>query len=112
MRSSVIGTTLLEDADGGVLTLTLNRPERRNAIDPELRDALAAAIDRAATDEDVRRASARRPHASCFARAASGSCPCTAASHGSSSCSGWRAPRRSSSAATTSMPLRRTTPAC
>lgn len=54
MGSSATQTTLLEDLDLGVLTLTLNRPERRNAIDPELRDALAAAIDRAATDEVVR----------------------------------------------------------
>jgi enoyl-CoA hydratase/carnithine racemase len=29
----------------GVLTLTLDRPARRNAIDPELRDALRAALD-------------------------------------------------------------------
>lgn len=38
----------------GVLTLVLNRPERRNAIDPELRDALAGALDEAATDSAVR----------------------------------------------------------
>src|SRR4029453_551025 len=38
---------------GGVLTLTLNRPERRNAIDPELRDALRAALDEAALDSTV-----------------------------------------------------------
>lgn len=38
----------------GVLTLTLSRPERRNAIDPELRDALAAAVDAAAQDPAVR----------------------------------------------------------
>ncbi len=31
----------------------MNRPERRNALDAELRDALAAAIDQAATDESV-----------------------------------------------------------
>ena len=38
----------------GVVVLTLNRPERRNAIDPALRDALAAALDAAATDPAVR----------------------------------------------------------
>ena len=38
---------------GGVLTLTLNRPERRNAIDPELRDDLRAALDEAALDSTV-----------------------------------------------------------
>ena len=34
--------------DGGVLSLTLNRPERYNAIDPELRDRLVEAFDTAA----------------------------------------------------------------
>ncbi|MEA2169351.1 MAG: enoyl-CoA hydratase [Solirubrobacteraceae bacterium] len=38
----------------GVLTLTLDRPDRRNAIDGEMRDALAAALDAAATSGDVR----------------------------------------------------------
>jgi enoyl-CoA hydratase/carnithine racemase len=40
MRSSVVSDTLLTDRAEGVLTRTLNRPERRTAIDPELRDAL------------------------------------------------------------------------
>ena len=44
---------LLEELVGGVLVLTLNRPERRNAIDPALRDALAAAVDRAGDDPGV-----------------------------------------------------------
>ncbi len=35
---------LVRAQEGGVLTLTLNRPGRRNALDPELRDALAAAL--------------------------------------------------------------------
>lgn len=46
-------TVLLEELVGGVLVLTLNRPERRNAIDPALRDALSAAIDRAGGDPAV-----------------------------------------------------------
>jgi enoyl-CoA hydratase/carnithine racemase len=54
MTSSAVEPTLLATLQGGVLTLTLHRPERRNAIDPELRDALAAVLDRAGTDEDVR----------------------------------------------------------
>jgi len=54
MRSSVAGEPLRSSSGNGVLTLTLNRPERRNAIDPELRDALAAALDAAATDPAVR----------------------------------------------------------
>ncbi len=43
-----------EKDEDGVLTLTLNRPERRNAIDQELHLALTEAIDGAATDEAVR----------------------------------------------------------
>jgi enoyl-CoA hydratase/carnithine racemase len=54
MGSTGLVVPLLEDTADGVLTLTLNRPERRNAIDADLRDALAAAIDRAATSESVR----------------------------------------------------------
>jgi enoyl-CoA hydratase/carnithine racemase len=54
MRSSTVDATLLTERADGVLTLTLNRPERRNAIDPALRDALAAALDDAATDGAVR----------------------------------------------------------
>jgi enoyl-CoA hydratase/carnithine racemase len=52
MGSSVTDT-LLTRQDRGVLTLTLNRPDRRNAIDPDLREALAAALDAAAADPDV-----------------------------------------------------------
>jgi enoyl-CoA hydratase/carnithine racemase len=54
MPSSVAVDKLQEELANGVLTLTLNRPERRNAIDSELRDALAAAVDEAATDDSVR----------------------------------------------------------
>ena len=39
---------LLTSADGGILTLTLNRPHRRNAVTPLMRDALIAALDDAA----------------------------------------------------------------
>ena len=54
MRSSVADGPLRSSTGDGVLTLTLHRPERRNAIDPELREALAAALDAAATDPHVR----------------------------------------------------------
>lgn len=40
--------------DEGVLTLTLNRPEKRNALDTALIDALADGIARAEVDRDVR----------------------------------------------------------
>jgi len=45
---------LLESLDDGLLTLTLNRPERRNALNPELGLRLVEAATRAATDPDVR----------------------------------------------------------
>jgi methylglutaconyl-CoA hydratase len=46
--------TLLTALDGGVLTLTLNRPEKRNALDAALIDALHAGLDRADLDAAVR----------------------------------------------------------
>lgn len=45
---------LLTSRDGGVLTLTLNRPRRKNAIDGELWDALRAQLTVARDDADVR----------------------------------------------------------
>lgn len=45
---------LLCDRDGGVLTLTLNRPHRRNAITSELWAALGEALTTAADDPGVR----------------------------------------------------------
>src|SRR5438034_3965355 len=51
--SSTTSGSLRSSLAGGVLTLTLDRPKRRNAIDPELRDALRAALDGAAVDADV-----------------------------------------------------------
>lgn len=38
----------------GVLLIALNRPDRRNAIDDAMADALRAAFERAATDAEVR----------------------------------------------------------
>lgn len=45
---------LLTRRENGVLWLTLNRPERKNSISPELRDELLAALDEARSDDDVR----------------------------------------------------------
>ncbi|WP_304307475.1 enoyl-CoA hydratase [Pseudacidovorax intermedius] len=47
-------TELIEQLDGGVLTLTLNRPERLNALTPRMTDALLAALRHAAIDPQVR----------------------------------------------------------
>lgn len=48
------GHLLKTSAEGGVLTLGLNRPEKRNALNGGLVQALSGALARAATEEDVR----------------------------------------------------------
>ena len=46
--------TLLTSVAGGVLTLTLNRPDKRNALDGATVDALISALDQARLDAAVR----------------------------------------------------------
>lgn len=46
--------TVLENLDAGVLRLTLNRPDKLNAFNDEMHEALRACIDRAARDGAVR----------------------------------------------------------
>ena len=48
------GHVLVERRAGGVLSLTMNRPERRNAITVAMYAALADAIEGAANDETIR----------------------------------------------------------
>lgn len=48
------GGVLLRERRGGVEILTLNRPEKRNALNRELLDALAATFAELETDDDVR----------------------------------------------------------
>ena len=45
---------LIELASNGVLTLTLNRPARKNALTAEVGWALVEAVDRAAKDDAIR----------------------------------------------------------
>ena len=47
-------SVLLESREAGVLRLTLNRPEKRNALSPDLVRALRDALARAAADPEVR----------------------------------------------------------
>lgn len=47
-------STLLHESGSGVLTLTLNRPDKLNAIDNPLAEALLDALNAAATDPAVR----------------------------------------------------------
>ena len=49
-----MGDTVLYEAAEAVATLTLNRPERRNAITPELVEDFDAALARALDDREVR----------------------------------------------------------
>jgi 2-(1,2-epoxy-1,2-dihydrophenyl)acetyl-CoA isomerase len=53
MTTTTPGTLLIDD-DAAVRTVTLNRPQKRNAIDIELRIALAEAIESADRDPAVR----------------------------------------------------------
>ncbi|HVS63100.1 MAG TPA: enoyl-CoA hydratase-related protein [Thermoanaerobaculia bacterium] len=46
--------SVLEQLDDGVLTLTLNRPDRLNAYNAELHESLLGAFRRADRDDDVR----------------------------------------------------------
>jgi enoyl-CoA hydratase len=49
-----MGDTVLYEAADGVATLTLNRPERLNAITPQLVEDFDAALARALDDDEVR----------------------------------------------------------
>ena len=46
--------SVLISAQAGVLTITLNRPEKLNALNPEMHKALRGALERALDDRDVR----------------------------------------------------------
>ncbi|MCC7047907.1 MAG: enoyl-CoA hydratase/isomerase family protein [Alphaproteobacteria bacterium] len=48
------GTVLTEDAGDGVRIVTLNRPHRLNAINPELLEDLIAALQAADRDQEIR----------------------------------------------------------
>jgi len=52
--SDEIGSTVLFEAEGGIATITLNRPEAKNALSVALQRDLSAAFDRATELEDVR----------------------------------------------------------
>ena len=42
------------EVEAGVMTVTLNRPERMNSLSTELTSGLLDAVNRASKDEDVR----------------------------------------------------------
>src|SRR5688572_3896088 len=53
-KSRSVPERILVDLAGGVLTVTLNRPDKRNAIDSVMIDELHAMLDRADLDQHVR----------------------------------------------------------
>src|SRR5690242_6732328 len=53
-RPSAVSSAVRTETDAGVRSIVLSRPEEYNTITPELRDELAAAIDDADADRDVR----------------------------------------------------------
>src|ERR1051326_6862626 len=46
--------TVLQNLDKGLLTITMNRPERRNALSPDMTRGLVEAARRAVDDSEVR----------------------------------------------------------
>ena len=48
------GESIIYDKNDGIAVITLNRPERRNAINTQMRDDLVAALDDAESDEQIR----------------------------------------------------------
>ena len=47
-------TTILYEVEDGILTITLNRPEKLNAFSTETRAEIMDALDRADADDDIR----------------------------------------------------------
>lgn len=45
---------VLQKLEGGLLTITMNRPERKNALNPDMVAGLVVAARRAADDPEVR----------------------------------------------------------
>ena len=52
--SQADGSTVLFEVEDGIATITMNRPEARNALSRALQNDLAAAFARADADDDVR----------------------------------------------------------
>jgi 2-(1,2-epoxy-1,2-dihydrophenyl)acetyl-CoA isomerase len=46
--------SVLDSLDAGVLSITLNRPEKLNALNPEMHERLAAAFERAKNERQIR----------------------------------------------------------
>src|SRR5437764_15104999 len=53
-RAPTMNDMVLQNLDQGLLTIIMNRPERRNALNPEMTRGLVEAARRAAEDHEVR----------------------------------------------------------
>src|SRR3977135_3040296 len=53
-RQQVMNDMVLQSLDNGLLTITMNRPDRRNALNPDMTRGLVDAARRAAEDHEVR----------------------------------------------------------
>src|SRR4029078_10316336 len=51
---SMSNDIVLQHLDNGLLTITMNRPDRRNALSPDMTRGLVEAARRAAEDQEVR----------------------------------------------------------
>src|SRR5436305_13619496 len=54
IRNTFMTDMVLQSLDNGLLTITMNRPERRNALNPDMMRGLVEAARRAAEDHEVR----------------------------------------------------------
>src|SRR3954449_8241896 len=45
---------LTEDRDGGILVITINRPEARNSVNGDVASGMAAALDHLDAEDDLR----------------------------------------------------------
>ena len=53
-ESNHMNDMVLQNLDDGLLTITMNRPDRRNALNPDMTRGLVEAARRAAEDHEVR----------------------------------------------------------
>src|ERR1700690_326236 len=53
-KATPMNDIVLQDLDHGLLTITMNRPDRRNALNPDMTRALVEAARRAQDDPEVR----------------------------------------------------------
>ena len=53
-KAKLMNDIVLQNLDQGLLTITMNRPERRNALNPDMTRGLVEAARRAAEDHEVR----------------------------------------------------------